>query len=156
MNKFLERALTSALNSSKKGIGGPFGACITKVIDGEEKIVAVATNSVLAECDPTAHAEVNAIRFAGQMLRTHDLRGCTLYTTCYPCPMCMSAAIWANIDKIVYGCTQKDADEVGFRDENMYKMLTRLDTDPPIPLVQEDRDLCMTLFDEYRGKGEIY
>lgn len=156
MNKYLEMALVSAMNSSKNGIGGPFGACITKVVDGEEKVIAVATNSVLAECDPTAHAEVNAIRFAGQALGTHDLSGCTLYTTCYPCPMCMSAAIWANIDKIVYGCTQKDADEIGFRDENMYGMLARLDKNPPIPLLQEDRDFCMTLFDSYRGKGEIY
>lgn len=99
--------------------GGPFGAVIYK--DG--KCVASGFNRVLATCDPSAHAEVSTIREACQKLKTWDLTGCVLYTSCEPCPMCLMTAKWANIDKIFYAATRKDAADIGFRDDDLYNLL---------------------------------
>ena len=99
--------------------GGPFGAVIVK--NGE--IIASAHNTVIESIDATAHAEVNAIRLASQKLKTHDLRGCILYTSAEPCPMCLSAIIWANIKEVYYANTRKDADNIGFRDDIIYEYL---------------------------------
>ena len=99
--------------------GGPFGALIVK--DGQ--IIAGACNQVLKDNDPTAHAEVSAIRKAGQVLGTFDLSGCDLYTSCEPCPMCLMASKWANIRQIYYAATRKDAADIGFRDDDFYALL---------------------------------
>ena len=99
--------------------GGPFGAAVVK--DGE--IIAVAHNTVIESTDATAHAEVNAIRLASKKLNTHDLSGCVLYTSAEPCPMCLSAIIWANIKEVYYANTKKDAAEIGFRDDMIYEYL---------------------------------
>lgn len=99
--------------------GGPFGAVIVK--DG--KAIAYACNSVLASKDPTAHAEVNCIRKACSVLGTHDLTGCELYTSCYPCPMCLSAIIWSNIKQVYYCNTKQDAADIGFRDDMIYETI---------------------------------
>lgn len=105
-----------AMQSSDNGVGGPFGAAIVK--DGE--VICIESNTVLRDNDPTAHAEVNAIRAACKKLGTHDLTGCELYCTGAPCPMCMAAIIWSNI-KIVYYCnTVEDAAKIGFRDDFIY------------------------------------
>lgn len=99
--------------------GGPFGAVVIK----DNKIVGKGVNKVIAKHDPTAHAEVEAIRDACINLQTHDLTGCELYATGFPCPMCMSAIIWANIKKVYYSCDYKDAEEIGFRDRFIFDFI---------------------------------
>ncbi len=102
-----------------RGTGGPFGALIVR--NGE--IVAQAANNVIAGNDPTAHAEVEAIRAACRKLETFDLSGCEIYTSCEPCPMCLSAIYWARLDKIYYAGTRHDAAAIGFDDEHIYQEL---------------------------------
>ena len=114
----MRKAIELSIENIKNG-GGPFGAVITK--DGE--IIATGTNRVTADNDPTAHAEVNAIRKACQALKTFDLSGCTIYTSCEPCPMCLAAIYWAHIDKIYYGNNKKDAADIGFDDSYIYDEL---------------------------------
>ena len=125
MQEFNEIAMKKAIEESKANLsnsyksGGPFGAVIVK--DGE--IVSSSHNTVIESNDPTAHAEVNAIRSACKKLNTHDLSGCILYTSAEPCPMCLSAIIWSNIKIVYYANTKKDADEIGFRDDVIYEYL---------------------------------
>lgn len=114
----MRKAIELSIENIKNG-GGPFGAVIAK--DGE--IIATGTNRVTADNDPTAHAEVNAIRKACQALKTFDLSGCTIYTSCEPCPMCLAAIYWAHIDKIYYGNNKKDAADIGFDDSYIYDEL---------------------------------
>lgn len=141
-----------ARETMNKNIGGPFGAVI---LDKDLNVIACASNSVLGDCDPTAHAEINAIRIAGKKLNTHDLSGCTLYATGYPCPMCLSAIIWANIKKVYYGCTKEDADKIGFRDDFIYKFIQDGANDIEIlELKQKDRDICIKLFEEYKNNNK--
>lgn len=110
------RAIAVSEESVKSG-GGPFGAVIAK--DGV--IIAEASNSVTIDHDPTAHAEVNAIRKATQKLNTFDLEGCEIYTSCEPCPMCLGAIYWAHLDKIYYANDRKDAARIGFDDDFIYR-----------------------------------
>lgn len=117
--EIMELCVESCLDGMKKHEGGPFGAAIVK--DG--RIIAIAHNTVVGTNDPTAHGEINAIREACKKLSTFDLQGCELYTTSEPCPMCMSAIIWANISKVYYGCTVQDARDIGFRDEHILNFL---------------------------------
>jgi guanine deaminase len=114
--KFLLRAIEIAADGIKKG-GGPFGAVITK--DGE--IISESFNKVVLTCDPTAHAEVIAIREASNVLKSHDLNGCTLYSSCEPCPMCLGAIYWAGIKKVVYSCDRNEAESAGFSDKLIYE-----------------------------------
>ena len=120
MNEYMKMAKEQAEKGMKSNEGGPFGAVIT---DKEGNIISVANNQVLKNNDPTAHAEVQAIREACKKLNTHDLSGYILYTSCEPCPMCLSAIIWANIKEVYYACTRKDAGEIGFRDDAIYEFL---------------------------------
>lgn len=117
MKKAIEESKSNLENNYKKG--GPFGAVIVK--DGE--IISSAHNTVIESNDPTAHAEVNAIRKACKKLNTHDLSGCILYTSAEPCPMCLSAIIWSNIKIVYFANTKKDADDIGFRDDMIYEYL---------------------------------
>lgn len=125
MEKINEIAMEKAIEESKVNMannyknGGPFGAVIVK--NGE--IIVSAHNTVMESKDPTAHAEVNAIRKACQKLNTHDLSGCILYTSAEPCPMCLSAIIWANIKIVYFANTKKDADDIGFRDDMIYEYI---------------------------------
>ena len=125
MENIHEIAIKKAIEESKVNLennynnGGPFGAVIVK--DG--KIISSAHNTVVETCDATAHAEVNAIRKASEKLKTHDLSGCTLYTSAEPCPMCLSAIIWANIKVVYFANTKKDADDIGFRDDVIYEYI---------------------------------
>lgn len=112
------RACQLAEKSVRCG-GGPFGALITK--NGE--IIAEGNNCVTINHDPTAHAEITAIRKATEILGTHDLSGCEIYTSCEPCPMCLGAIYWAHIDKIYYGNNRRDAAMIGFDDDFIYKEL---------------------------------
>ena len=113
---FMRRAIALSEESVRTG-GGPFGAVIVK--DGV--IVSEASNSVTLDHDPTAHAEVNAIRKATQKLGTFDLEGCEIYTSCEPCPMCLGAIYWAHLDRIYYANNRKDAARIGFDDDFIYK-----------------------------------
>lgn len=122
MNKFMDVAIDLSDDNFEKKYGGPFGACIVK--DG--KIIGKGINKVIKNNDPTAHAEIVAIRNACKHLETHDLSGCELYTSCYPCPMCLSAIIWANIKNVYYGNTKEDAAEIGFRDEFIYDFINNI------------------------------
>lgn len=117
MEKAIEESKVNLSNNYKKG--GPFGAAIVKA----GKIIASAHNTVVESKDATAHAEVNAIRKASQILNTHDLSECVLYTSAEPCPMCLSAIIWANIKEVYFANTRKDADDIGFRDDMIYEYL---------------------------------
>jgi len=116
--KYMERAIELAETSVKNG-GGPFGAVIVK--DGE--VIAEGSNSVTLLNDPTAHAEVSVIRKACTELNTFDLSGCEIYSSCEPCPMCLSAIYWARIDRIYYGCDKDDAKEIGFDDSFIYEQI---------------------------------
>lgn len=112
----MRRAIELSKESVKTG-GGPFGAVIVKA----GKIIAEAANSVTQTNDPTAHAEVNAIRQAARKLKTFELSGCEIYTSCEPCPMCLGAIYWAHLDKIYFGNTKQDAKEIGFDDSFIYE-----------------------------------
>lgn len=117
-NHFMKKAILLAERSVEKG-GGPFGAVIVR--DG--KIVASGSNCVTLNNDPTAHGEVTAIRKACRKLGTFDLSGCTIYTSCEPCPMCLSAIYWARLEAIYYGCTKEDAKNIGFDDSFIYQQI---------------------------------
>ena len=114
---FMRRAISLASQNVREGLGGPFGSVVVK--DGE--IIGEGTNRVATSCDPTAHAEMLAIRAASAKLKNFDLSGCELYTSCEPCPMCLSAIYWARIDRMFYGNTIVEADAIGFSDEFLYK-----------------------------------
>lgn len=114
--EFLRRAIALATQNVANGKGGPFGAVIVR--DG--KIIGEGANSVTATNDPTAHAEVNAIRAAGRAIGTFTLEGCELYSSCEPCPMCLAAAYWARLDALYYGATAADAAQAGFDDAFLY------------------------------------
>ena len=110
MDILMKKANENAIEGIKNKEGGPFGAVI---VDKEGNIIANGNNKVIKNNDPTAHAEIIAIREACKKLNTYDLKDYILYTLCEPCPMCLSATIWANIKTIYYGCTRKDAEEIG-------------------------------------------
>jgi tRNA(Arg) A34 adenosine deaminase TadA len=117
--QFMLRAIEQARMGMLKGEGGPFGAVVVKA--GE--LISVANNEVTSSLDPTAHAEVLAIRRACANLKTFSLEGCELYTSCEPCPMCLAAAMWARIDKVYFAANRQDAREAGFDDEFFYQQL---------------------------------
>ena len=153
MNKYMELAMENAENGIKNNEGGPFGAVIT---DKEGNIISNGNNKVLKNNDPTAHAEIVAIREACKKLNTYDLSEYILYTSCEPCPMCLAAIIWSNIKKVYFGCTKKDAGEIGFRDDMIYEYLKGNNKDL-IQLKEMDRDECLKTFEEYKKQnGVIY
>ncbi len=132
-------AVEEAKNGVEAGHGGPFGAVIVR--HGE--VIAAAHNLVLATNDPTAHAEVTAIREASNFLGRFDLSDCEIYTTCEPCPMCLSAIHWARIPKIYQGATRLDAAEAGFDDSYLYDMLKGRDVEERVEVVNLERRACL-------------
>ena len=144
MNTYMKIAIELAEESIRKHEGGPFGACIVK--NGE--VVGRGRNMVLKNNDPTAHAEVMAIRDACSNLGSYDLTGCVLYTSCYPCPMCLSAAIWANVKEVYYGNTKEDAAAIGFRDDYIYDFI-KGSGDDAIDLKPLDRDETIKTFEAF-------
>ena len=132
------------------GEGGPFGAVI---VDKNGEIISKANNKVIINNDPTAHAEVMAIRQACEKLNTYDLSNCKLYTSCEPCPMCLSAIIWANIKEVYYACTKKDAANIGFRDDAIYEYL-KGNNKHLIKLKPIDREECIEVFEEYNRENK--
>ena len=150
MNKFMELAKKEADSNILSSEGGPFGAVIT---DKDGNIIATGHNQVLKNNDPTAHAEVMAIRNACHKLSTYDLSNYILYTSCEPCPMCLSAIIWSNIKEIYYACTREDAEDIGFRDNIIYDYLEGKNKDL-INLKQIDRDSCIDVFEKYKNQNK--
>lgn len=128
--ELMKEAIAQANENMNSGFvnGGPFGCVIVK----NGKIIAKAHNTVLASHDPTAHGEVNAIRKACEVLGTHDLSGCELYTSAEPCPMCLSAIIWANIKTVYYANTKEEAAKIGFRDDMIYDFIKSDNTDKKV------------------------
>lgn len=152
MNKFMQIARQNADRGIRAGEGGPFGAVI---VDKDGNVIAEGNNEVLLTKDPTAHAEVTTIRKACKKLNTHDLSGYILYTSCEPCPMCLSAIIWSNIKEVYYGADRKDAADVGFRDDAIYEFLAG--NNELLSLKQIDREECIKTMEEYKEiNGEIY
>lgn len=151
MDKFMDIAKENAKAGMERGDGGPFGAVI---VDKDGNIVSSANNQVLKNNDPTAHAEIVAIREACKNLNTYDLSDCILYTSAEPCPMCLSAIIWSNIKKVYYGCNKKDAGDIGFRDDIIYEYL-KGNREDLIQLKSIDREECLKVFKEYKNSNGI-
>lgn len=148
---FMDEAIKEAEVGIKYNEGGPFGAVIVK----GGKIVARGHNMVLLTNDPTAHAEIVAIRKASEKLKNFDLKGCQLYATCEPCPMCLSAIFWSRIDTIYFGCSKEDAAKIGFDDKLFYEMLQ----DPELMkryLKEEQlkRENCIKIFNDWQQKAD--
>ena len=149
--KFLREAIKLAKEGMESNIGGPFGAVIVK--DG--KIVGRGSNNVSSSNDPTAHAEVTAIRDACQNLASFQLDGCTLYTSCEPCPMCFGAIYWARPSRVVYAATAEDADIIaGFDDSFIYKELAIAPTKRKIPALNALREEGVKVFEAWRDKED--
>ena len=142
--KYMKEAIKEAYKGITNHEGGPFGTVIVK----EGIIVGRGHNQVLKKKDPTCHGEMEAIRDACKNLGTHDLSGCTLYTTAEPCPMCLGATLWSNITTLYYGCSRKDTNDIGFRDDVFYDYL-----DGKNQLLNQQelgRTECLKLFQEYK------
>lgn len=147
---YMKIAIKEADKGMDSGDGGPFGAVIVK--DGE--IISVAHNEVIGSNDPTAHAEVLAIRRASEKLGRFDLSDCEIYSTCEPCPMCFSAIHWAKIKKLYYGCDNRDAAKIGFDDKFIYDVIRGKENDSTLESVQTDRDECIRLFNTWEQKTD--
>ncbi len=145
----MREAIRLSIENVENG-GGPFGAVIAR--DG--KIIATGTNRVTPDCDPTAHAEISAIRAAAKALGTFDLSGCEIYTSCEPCPMCFGAIYWAHLDAMYYGNNQHDAAEIGFDDAFIYEEIAlspeqrRLKTRELLP------NEAIAAFEKWREKAD--
>ena len=151
-NPFMARAIQLSIDNVHTGRGGPFGAVVVK--DGA--IVAEAANQVTSTNDPTAHAEVVAIRESCKKLGVFDLEGCEIYTSCEPCPMCLGAAWWARVERIVFAATRTDAAGAGFDDEKLYRELALPPASRRLPMQQILRDKAVEVFDEWkRMPGKI-
>lgn len=152
MNK--EELMKKAIERSSYGMnnnyGGPFGAVVVK--NGE--IVAEGFNNVTSSNDPTAHAEITAIRNACKKLNTFDLSGCELYTSCEPCPMCLAAIYWARIDKIYYANTKEDAANINFDDDFIYKEFDKEKGERSIPVEQYGREWAIKVFEDWSNKED--
>lgn len=147
--KFMRLAIKKSLESVDNG-GGPFGAVVVK--DGE--VVAVASNSVTLDNDPTAHAEVNAIRMACKKLGTFDLSGCEIYASCEPCPMCLASIYWARIGKLYYANTKVDADKIGFSDSFIYEEFAKPESERSIKVVKMLRNEAIKAFENWEKKED--
>ena len=145
LNEFMKKAILEARNGIRRGHGGPFGCVIVK--DGV--IIGKGHNEVLKNNDPTCHGEMMAIHKPCKTLKTFDLTGCELYTTGEPCPMCMSAILWANIDKVYYGCNIFDTEQIGFRDAKFYQMQQPGEREKLV--IELDRKACLKLYEEYES-----
>jgi guanine deaminase len=147
---YLRAAIQLAREHMEAGHGGPFGA----VMVYEGQILAEGWNQVTSTNDPTAHAEVVAIRAAAARLGRFSLKGCTLFTSCEPCPMCLAATYWARIDRLVYGATRADAADIGFDDESLYREFTLPLSERSLPMVQMLHSEAIEVFEAWRSKAD--
>ena len=145
--KFMAKAIELSINSANT-IGGPFGSVIVK----DNKIIAEGSNKVTFSNDPTAHGEVVAIREACKKLKTFDLSGCEIYTSCEPCPMCLSAIYWSRLDKIYYANTREDAKTIDFDDSFIYLEIPKKIADRKIKMTQMLRDDALKAFEIWDKK----
>jgi guanine deaminase len=143
---FIQRAIQLAAEHMRAKDGGPFGAIVTR----DDKIIATGWNQVTSANDPTAHAEVMAIRAAAARLGSFVLGGCVLYSSCEPCPMCLGAAYWARVERIVFAATRTDAAGAGFDDEEFYRELALPPAARRLPMQQMLRDKAVVVFEEWR------
>lgn len=146
---FMRKAIELSLKNIENG-GGPFGAVIVK--DGE--IIATGVNRVTVSCDPTAHAEVSAIREAAKKLGTFNLSGCEIYTSCEPCPMCLGAIYWARLDKMYYANTKTDAKNIGFDDSFIYDELELKPADRKLPSETLLHNEAIKAFETWASKDD--
>ncbi len=146
---FMILAVKEAFKAIKSNQGGPFGS----VIVSKGKIIAKAHNTVISSNDPTAHAEINAIRLAGKKLKSFDLSSCELFTTCEPCPMCLAAIYWAKIEKIYFGCSRKDAAKIDFKDKFIYDIFEGKSR-KKVKMIHLDRKDCLQPFHEWFVKKD--
>ena len=147
--KFMRQAIDLSIENVRNG-GGPFGAVIVR--NGE--VVATGVNNVVPHCDPTAHAEVSAIRKACQKVGDFKLDGCTIYTSCEPCPMCLSAIYWSGIERIFYGNTKQDAEDINFSDKFIYDELALPMTERRVPAVNIMREEALEAFRDWEDKTD--
>ena len=147
--KFMRQAIDLSIENVRNG-GGPFGAVIVR--NGE--VVASGVNNVVPHCDPTAHAEVSAIRKACQKVGDFKLDGCTIYTSCEPCPMCLSAIYWSGIERIFYGNTKQDAEDINFSDKFIYDELALPMTERRVPAVNIMREEALEAFRDWEDKSD--
>ena len=148
-NKFMLRAIELSI-SSANGSGGPFGCVIVK----DDKIIAEGLNKVTFSNDPTAHAEIVAIREACKKLNTFNLSSCDLYASCEPCPMCLSAIYWSHVDNIFYANTREDAKKINFDDSLIYSEILKKNEDRKIPIKQMLRDEALKAFEIWNKKTD--
>lgn len=146
---FMQRAIALAVDNVQSGAGGPFGAVVVK--DG--RIVAEGVNRVTQSNDPSAHAEIVAIREACRALNTFQLTGCEIYTSCEPCPMCLGAIYWARPDRVFFGATAEDAAAAGFDDSFIYQELRREPSHRKIPMTPIMREDALAAFRAWRAQS---
>jgi len=147
-NYFISVSIELAREGMNSNLGGPFGAIVVK----DQKIVGRGQNRVTSSNDPTAHAEVNALRDACQQLSTFELSGCTLYTSCEPCPMCLGAIYWGRVDRIVFAATRHDAASANFDDEWLYEEVALSWPERKLNYQQISQPDAAQLFDEWNAK----
>jgi guanine deaminase len=151
MNKrYMQEAVRISIQMMRRGVGGPFGAVVVR----KGKIVGRGCNQVTSTNDPTAHAEVVAIRDACKRLKTFQLDDCELYTSCEPCPMCLSAIYWARLKKVYYGNTREDAAQIEFDDDFIYNEVSRPIAERKIPMKQLLRKEALLAFKEWESKAD--
>jgi guanine deaminase len=151
-NAFMARAIQLAVENARSGSGGPFGSVVVK----ENGIVGEGVNQVTTTNDPTAHAEVLAIRQACHKLGRFELRGCDLYTSCEPCPMCLSAIHWARIDRVFFASLPEDAAKAGFDDTTIYGEIGKPHAQRKIPMLQMMREEALVAFQAWeQNLGKI-
>lgn len=149
-NPFMARAIELSIENVRSGRGGPFGAVVVK--DG--KVIAEGTNTVTTMNDPTAHAEMVALREACKKIGSFELKGCDLYTTCEPCPMCFGAIYWARPARVYFGSTAADATEAGFDDSFIYEEIARPRTARKIPMTPLMREEALAAFRVWKEKSD--
>jgi len=147
---FMARAIELAKMGVEENLGGPFGCVVAR---GDE-IIGEGNNRVTSTSDPTAHAEVIAIREACKSLKTFQLDGCTIYTSCEPCPMCLGAIYWARPARVFYACTRADAAGIGFDDDHIYKELEKANEQREMVLMNLMRDEALEVFGQWAAKPD--
>ena len=148
--ELMRRAVALSAEKMRTGAGGPFGCVIAR--DGE--IIAEGSNQVTSANDPTAHAEVVAIREACRKLNSFSLEGCELYTSCEPCPMCLGAIYWARLDRVYYANTRVDAAAIGFDDDHIYRELDKTIGDRAVPFIHMASTEAQQVFKEWMEKPD--
>ena len=147
---FMEQVIELAVENVRSGRGGPFAAAVVK--DG--KILAIAANQVTALNDPTAHAEIIAIREACRLLGAFQLSGCAIYASCEPCPMCLGAIYWARPERVYFGASAADAAAIGFDDQFIYEQIDTPQSERTIPMIGIMRDRALKAFEAWREKPD--